>query len=296
MKYKTLTIFTPTYNRAYCLPDLYASLLKQNRKDFIWMIVDDGSTDETRNLIDEWKREGKIIIDYYYQENGGKMRAHNFAAQQCKTELFMCLDSDDLLTDNAVSIITDFWGVHRNDRKNLSGLLAPRKNVNEERSHIPENLPYATMQELYQHGYHGETAIAFRTEVIKQYPFPVQEGEKFISEIAAYDQIDEHYVMVTLDEPLMICEYREDGYSQNLLKINVKNPKGVVFVNLQRQRNIHRFSPTLMREYIAYSSIAGRSWLEIVHGNSYPLCCLLMLPLGYKMKKDILNQIKEDKL
>ena len=291
-----LTIFTPSYNRAYCLGDVYQSLLRQTNHSFVWIIVDDGSTDDTQTLVSKWIEEGLISIEYHYQANAGKMVAHNRAVQLCKTELFVCLDSDDQLTDTAVDETLSFWSKHRNDKGNLSGLIAPRTVVSADGKlirtpKIPKGLIYTTGKGLYDCGFRGDTAMIFRTDVLRNYPFPVQEGEKFISEIAAYDAMDEHYVMITYNHPLMICVYREDGYSNNLLKINVANPKGVVYVNQQRQRLLNRFSPTLMREYIAYSRIAHFSWKKIVSDSHYPFFCLLMLPFGYKEMKKILKRI-----
>lgn len=294
-----LTVFTPTFNRAYTLDKTYRSLLRQSNKSFIWLIVDDGSTDNTKAVVDDWICENKISIEYHYQENAGKMVAHNWASQLCKTELFLCLDSDDQLADTAVEDVISFWEKHRNDRDDLLGIIAPKTIVNKERSvvrnpEIPQGIVYTTGRGLYQSGYRGETAMVFRTEILRKYPFPVQEGEKFISEISAYDAMDEHYVMLAYNRPLMICEYQEDGYSNNLLKINVANPKGVVYVNQQRQRILHRFSPTLMREYIAYSRIAKYSWKKIVLDSRYPLYCLLMLPWGFLKMKRLLRIVNNN--
>jgi len=291
-----LTIFTPSYNRAYCLGDVYNSLLRQTNNSFVWIIVDDGSTDSTRTLVNNWIKEDRISIEYHFQENAGKMVAHNRAAQLCKTELFVCLDSDDQLTDTAVDEILQLWTNHKADRKDLMGIIAPKTIINKLgkiiwEPQIPDGVTFTTGHELYQKGYKGETAMVFRTDVLKEYPFPVQEGEKFISEISAYNKMDEHYVMLAYNHPLMICEYREDGYSQNLLRINVQNPKGVIFVNQQRQTKIKRFSPTLMREYIAYSLIARYSIYKIIKDSAYPFCCLLMLPVGLYDKNKIIKQV-----
>ncbi len=297
--YMKLTIFTPTYNRANCLINALDSLLRQTDHSFVWLIVDDGSTDNTKALVDDWISERIISIEYYYQQNAGKMAAHNWAAQLSKTELFMCLDSDDQLIDTAVEDVISFWEKHRNDRDDLLGIIAPKTIVNKEglvvrNPEIPKGIEYTTGRGLYQSGYRGETAMVFRTEILRKYPFPVQEGEKFISEISAYDAMDEHYVMLAYNRPLMICEYQEDGYSNNLLKINVANPKGVVYVNQQRQKMLHRFSPTLMREYIAYSRIAKYSWNKIVLDSRYPIYCFLMLPWGFLKMKRLLQILKDN--
>lgn len=293
-----LTIFTPTYNRAYSIKEAYASLLRQTNHSFIWLILDDGSTDNTRELVENWIDENKISIEYHYQQNVGKMAAHNKAAQLCNTELFVCLDSDDQLTDTAVDEIIHIWTNHKADRKNLMGIIAPKRVVDSncntiKEPQIPSGMIYTTGKGLYEHGFKGETAMVFRTDVLRKYPFPVQEGEKFISEISAYDKMDEQYVMFAYNHPLMICEYREDGYSKNLLRINVANPKGVVYVNQQRQRQKHRFSPTLMREYIAYSRIAGYPWRRIIGGSYYPFLCILMVPFGLRDIKKILKQVNK---
>ena len=175
----------------------------------------------------------------------------------------------------------------------LSAIIAPKTIINEvgeiiRTPRIPENIIYTTGSGLYQKGYSGETAMVFRTEILRNYPFPVQEGEKFISEVSAYD------VMITYNHPLMKCEYREDGYSNNLLKVNVANPKGVIYVNQQRQKRLNRFSPTLMREYIAYSYIANYSSRKIIFNSYYPFFCFLLLPLGYWDMKKITKQLKYD--
>lgn len=295
-----LSIFTPTYNRAYCLNDLYQSLLKQTNKSFIWLIMDDGSTDNTAELIKKWQQNNIINIEYYYQDNCGKMIAHNNGVKICKTELFMCLDSDDKITPTAVSEIISYWTKYRNSKKKLLGIIAPKIIIDNKGEviftpQIPQTLRYTTGRGLYEHGYKGETAMIFVTEIIKKYPFPVQEGEKFISEVAAYNLMDENYVMITYNNPIMICEYRKDGYSNNILKINIENPKGVVYVNKQKQNHIKRFSPTLMREYIAYSLIAGFTVKHMILDSKYPLLCFMLIPLGYYDMKMIIIRNKKQK-
>ena len=107
---KRITVFTPTYNRKYILPKLYDSLCCQERKDFLWLIVDDGSTDGTEELVRQWMSDSVLDIEYHYQENRGKMAAHNEGVRLCTTELFVCVDSDDLLASPSVIGDTlDFW-------------------------------------------------------------------------------------------------------------------------------------------------------------------------------------------
>ena len=106
---KTLTVFTPAYNRASTIGRTYESLLRQTCKDFEWLVVDDGSTDNTRELVEGWASEGKIPIHYVYQKNQGMHGAHNTAYENIETELNVCLDSDDYMPDDAVEIIVSLW-------------------------------------------------------------------------------------------------------------------------------------------------------------------------------------------
>ena len=105
----TLTIFTPTYNRAYTLHLCYESLKRQTSKDFVWLIVDDGSTDNTKEVVENWISENEVSIRYHYQDNQGMHGAHNTAYELIDTELNVCIDSDDYMPDDAVEKIVLFW-------------------------------------------------------------------------------------------------------------------------------------------------------------------------------------------
>lgn len=119
---RTLTIFTPTYNRAHTLPVLYESLKSQTSRDFVWLIVDDGSTDATQELVESWIALAEVPIRYFLTKNGGKARAHNFAVDRLDTELFLCVDSDDYLLPRAVSLLLERWTVLRAD-ESLAGVI-----------------------------------------------------------------------------------------------------------------------------------------------------------------------------
>ena len=117
MKENKITVFTPTYNRAYILKNLYESLMRQTVQKFEWLIVDDGSTDETADLVATWQKENKISIRYLKQRNGGKQRAHNKGVEECKTELFVCVDSDDYIAECSIESILKTWKNMINDDK-----------------------------------------------------------------------------------------------------------------------------------------------------------------------------------
>ena len=132
-----ITIFTPTYNRAHRLPVLYQSLCKQTSREFEWVVVDDGSTDDTKSLINGWIKEGKINIRYFWQENAGKAQAHNLGVEMAEKNLFTCVDSDDLLVTNAVERISKVW----NECLNKIGILRspPSK---KKKGKNPKAMPY----------------------------------------------------------------------------------------------------------------------------------------------------------
>ena len=287
---KQLTIFTPTYNRAYSLPRLYDSLLKQDTSLFKWLIVDDGSTDNTKELVDGWIREGKLEIKYMYQKNAGKMAAHNLGVKECDTELFLCCDSDDWMAENSIKTALDFWNAYQKElsgmvgpkrlhQKELSGMVGPRDNKKSETNSLetlPKNEKTDTLSGLYKKGYFGETALFFKTSVIRQYPFPVIDGEKFIPEGYVYRQLDDKYELLIYPAYCMDCEYQEDGYTNNGLKLRVNNPKS----------NLLNDVDSFKRKFSIKQAIRIDGLLEYI-GEPYklsdyphPMTLTIFLPLG----------------
>ena len=190
---KKITVFTPTYNRAYILPKLYESLKKQTVSDFIWLIVDDGSSDDTKSLVDTWKNEKQVDIVYIYQQNAGKMSAHNCGVIECKTELFMCIDSDDWIVNDSIESILMEWEIlPYKEKEAICGIVAYRgvdtdKTIGNE---FPLGTEKSTLSGLYSNGFRGDTTLIFKSNVIKQYLFPIIGNEKFITEAYIYEQID----------------------------------------------------------------------------------------------------------
>lgn len=222
-----LTIFTPVYNRADIINNLFNSLIRQSNHDFIWLIVDDGSTDKISELVDEYKKSADFEIQYIYQENEGKHSAHNKAVEICNTELFFCVDSDDFLTDDAVEKIYSVHNKYKNEKvlgyffrkKDTKGIVSGNS--------FSAKSEYIGLREIYfKYGFSGELAIIFRTELIKNYCFPVYGKEKFVSEKVLYNQISSIAPMVFVDEVIYIFEYQPTGYTFNAGSLSVKNPKG----------------------------------------------------------------------
>lgn len=260
MKKKTLTVFTPAYNRASTLHLGYEALLRQTCKDFVWLIVDDGSTDDTRRLVEGWMAEGKLDIRYVYQENQGMHGAHNTAYRLIETELNTCIDSDDFMPDDAVEKIITFWRENGSDKyAGLIGLDADFKGKLIGTA-FPDECRETTLGGFYANGGRGDKKMVYRTDVIRRYPeYPLFEGEKYVSLGYKYQLIDQDYTLLTLNEVLVKVEYRQDGSSMNMFRQYVRNPRGFAFIRTVSMR----LAPTARRRfveavhYVADSLLAG---------------------------------------
>ena len=226
-----LTVFTPAYNRAHTLGRTYESLKKQSNKDFVWMIVDDGSADNTKEFVEKWKQEEKEFeIQYIYKENGGMHTAHNVAYENIDTELNVCIDSDDMMGEDAIAKIIEKWSqVKGQGYAGIIGLDADFEG-NIIGSGFEKELKETTVLGYYANGGSGDKKLVYRTDVIRQYPaYPVFEGEKYVSLAYKYRLIDQDYKMAVLNEVLCNVEYQEDGSSNNMLRQYLRNPKGFAF-------------------------------------------------------------------
>jgi glycosyltransferase involved in cell wall biosynthesis len=225
---KMITIFTPTYNRAKQLHRLYESLLAQASYDFEWLIIDDGSTDDTSAVVQSFD-QAKFKITYYKQPNGGKHRAYNRALEMAGGEYFFCLDSDDWLARDAVKTLAE----------QLSGpfTLAYKEDETGKRlsSPFPDGVERVSLGRLggeYHCG--GEFTILFQTEFARKYPFPVFEGENFVTESVVYDRMAAEEEAALLPCVITICEYQADGLSNRLNQIMKANPAGYCLYFMQR--------------------------------------------------------------
>ena len=260
-----LTVFTPTYNRKELLARAYESLTKQTVRDFEWLIVDDGSTDHTDDAVRSWIDEGIIPIRYHYRENGGKMRAHNTGVGLCDTELFLCLDSDDVLVEDAVESLLGAYDEavigYRGD-KPIGGVVA-HKGKSRDKIFGGNDFPdtgVSTLYGLYQRGFSGETTLMFQTEVLKRFPFPEIEGEKYVPEDYIYDKIDAVCVLAVLPRIITVCEIVDGGYTDNVKKLRRENVNAFYLYYEQRAfitpRGINKLK--CLGRYVIYAKRSGR--------------------------------------
>lgn len=276
-----LTVFTPAYNRAHTLPRTYESLCRQDCKDFVWLVVDDGSSDNTADLVRSWqKQENGFEIRYLYQENGGMHTAHNAAYEVIDTELNVCIDSDDCLADGAVKKILDKWcsvkdlgyaGIIGLDA-DLDGKLIGKG--------FPDGLTETTLTGYYAAGGSGDKKLVYRTDIIRQYPpYPVFEGEKYVALAYKYRLIDQDYKLAVLDEVLCNVEYQADGSTGTMWKQYLKNPKGFAF-----WRKVCMQYPTSKKRMIVdcihycSSSILAGNWYFVVESPRKSLTVFCVLP------------------
>lgn len=211
---KRLTVFTPSYNRAGLLPRLYESLCRQTSKEFLWLIVDDGSTDETKELVEKWQNENRIEIQYVYKENGGMHTGHNTAYSMIKTELNVCIDSDDWMPDDAVENILKNWNSIPEKTK-IAGIIGldAEKNGKLIGTEIPPDLKFGNLSDLYhKHRVKGDKKLVIRTDIVKKYPpYPEYPGEKLVPLDTLYLLIGRDYDFIYSNEIYCIVEYQPDG-------------------------------------------------------------------------------------
>lgn len=217
-----LTVFTPSYNRAYCLPRAYEALCRQSCKDFLWLIIDDGSTDETQTLVQKWQSECTAFeIRYIYKENGGLHTGYNTAIANMDTELCVCIDSDDWMPDDAVEKIVQFWNQYGSSE--YAGIVG--LDFSEDGRMLGDPLPDQKSVNLidllvgrYQLN-NGDRTNVVRTELYKKFaPMKSFPGEKNFNPHYLHLQISQEYDFLVLNQNLRFVEYQADGMTNSILK------------------------------------------------------------------------------
>ncbi|WP_121610102.1 glycosyltransferase family A protein [Mesobacillus foraminis] len=279
---EVLTIFTPTYNRAYTLHKCYESLKRQTNKNFIWLIIDDGSTDNTREIVYKWIDAEEVKIKYHYQNNQGMHGAHNTAYELIDTELNVCIDSDDYMADDAVEKIIRFWNKYGS--KNYAGIIGldatPKGDIIG--SKMPDGIKESTLSNLYGiYRVKGDKKLVYRSELTKSTPpYPLFQGEKYCPLSYKYILIDQQFPLLIMNEVLCLVEYLPDGSSMNIINQYKKNPKGFSFF----RKVAMQYAPTFkdrFRESIHYvsSNIMIKN-ISFLFESPRKLTTLMSVPFG----------------
>lgn len=232
MRMVKVSVLTPTYNRKNTLPRLVDSLKKQTRQDFQWLVIDDGSTDETENYFDSLKNANLMFEwEYHKKENGGKHTALNFAHPYIKGDVVLILDSDDYLTEDAIETLEKEWSHYMGISSDI-GIINYFKGF-EDGTHLSiehKNDFYIDDDIHYRvnHRIKGDRCEVVRADIFKRYPFPVYDGENFFSESWLWNKIAMNYKTVYRNKTIYICEYLEGGLSEGGRALRMRSPLGMM--------------------------------------------------------------------
>ena len=221
-----ITVFTPVYNRAYCIRRLYDSLCRQICSNFEWVVVDDGSTDNIDELMQSFIDEGKMNLRYFKQLNGGKHRAINRGVEEAKGEMFFIVDSDDYISDDAIEfIISKSTDIINNNT--LAGISGIDKTVTGDivSEFTYDSIDATSLEIRNKYMIKGDLAEVYKTRVLKNFPFPEIQGEKFCPEALIWNRIAHHgYRLRYFPKVLKIIEYLPDGLTSSIVKIRMRSP------------------------------------------------------------------------
>lgn len=287
-----ISVLTSTYNRGNLLKKLYNSLIQNSNYnvDIQWLIIDDGSKDDTKNIVKDFKDENKIEIKYFYQENQGKMLAINKLVKEANGDLIIECDSDDYFTEDAFDIIKNEY--QKCDKSDIYALCFLKYDQNGNNMGNLFKNEKTTMFDLYfKEGENGEKALVFFADVRKKYKHELEHNEKFVTEARMYHKMDVKYKMICINKPIMICEYQKDGYSKNIIEQFKNNPYGYYkyFQEiLEKDMKSVKFSKRLyvIKHYILFGKLinAKKSLNKIMSTKNKILYCLLYVPGRIKTK------------
>ena len=259
---KLVTFFTPTYNRAHILTRCYESLCSQHSFDFKWLIVDDGSSDNTKELVDRWiAREDRFEIRYIYKENGGLHTAFNVAVAEADTELFVCFESDDIFTPEAMTIIKSIWAAVR--ESDCVGFITLCKDMNGELigTRFPENVK-TTLYREHRRIAPGDKQYIFRTEALKKvFPMPSFSGEKYFDPKYRFFALDEIGPLAVTNEVFDLVDYQPGGLTHTMMRQYYNSPNSFADYRKLYMRLPNRSAVYILRQnihYVASCCLAGK--------------------------------------
>lgn len=215
-----ITIFTPIYNRAYIIDKLYESIKQQTFKDFEWLVVNDGSSDNINEVMQSFVDEKKVCIRYYSQPNGGKHRAINKGVELAKGDLFFIVDSDDTITPDALELLDKYYQQIKDDDRfaGVSGYRCLPDGADVYKKPEQEVFDCTNIEYSYKYSHLGGKAEAYKTAIMRQYPFPDIEGEKFCAESLVWNRIAKKYMLRFFNKHIYIWNYLPDGLTKGMIK------------------------------------------------------------------------------
>ena len=219
-----ISIITPTYNRAHLIDRVFNSLQKQTNKNFEWLIIDDGSSDNTSEVVNTFTSTD-FNIHYHKKENGGKHTALNYGISRVKGDYILIVDTDDYLTENAIAFINS--KVKLINEKEVCGIAGRR--IDEKGEVVgTSNFIHKRCNSLdirYKYNVTGDLVEVFKTEILKEFPFPEIKNEKFCPEALVWNRIAQEYKIDFYNEGFYVTEYLPGGLTDRITKIRMNSPK-----------------------------------------------------------------------
>lgn len=283
----TFTVFTPTYNRARLLPTLYKSLREQTRRDFEWVIVDDGSDDDTAAIVNELRHRANFPVTYAIQDHGGKHKAINFGLQLARGSFFGIADSDDYFTSSAIETCARHYSeIPDNEKEQFVGMTGLCATPEGELvgSKFPSDVFDSDALELTAHRIQGDKAGFLRTDIMRQFPFPENLGS-FVTESLVWNRIAKRYSTRYFNEVIMIRDYQRDGLSAHSLKIRMDAPVAArqyyfEFISMGRRMPMD----VMLRyysNYVRFSFHAGVPFAQQFFSSPSKMTCAASAPVGW---------------
>ncbi|EKY29017.1 glycosyltransferase family 2 protein [Clostridium celatum] len=284
-----ITVFTPTYNRGYIIEKLYKSLKAQSSFNFEWLVIDDGSSDNTEDLFNTWcKSDNKFNIRYYKFENGGKPRAINKGVELAKGKYFFMVDSDDYLLEDAIKKL-EIWIKEVDEVEDIVAVGAARafpnmKYIKGIEPNIDESIGYldATNIDRSKYNLDADMCEAYKIKILKNFPFEVWNGEKFSPEEIVLNEMSlSGYKVRWHKDIIYICDYLEDGLTRGNWNLLKNNPMGYAMLYNHKLKFTKGFKDRFNYacQHIALS-IIGKECSYIFKSNA-KLLTLIALPFGY---------------
>ena len=281
----TVTVLTPTFNRGGRLQSLWNSLQKQTVKDFEWLVVDDGSTDGTKDLITQLQEKSDFPIRYIYKSNGGKHTALNVGIQTICSELIFIVNSYDCVTDDAVESILRIHKKYRS-QNNICGYAFlrafPDGKVNGKKFDVDEKIGSYIDVRVNGDDTGADKAEVFKTHCLKEFPFPEYPNEKFLGEDLVWVRMARKYEMVHINKAIYVGNYLEDGLTNNRRKHNIASPIGCM------HRAEEFMEPDLKTryrikgglQYIVYGRFAGVKVVDLIRKSRHKVLATVCTPGG----------------